>query len=280
MTQPFSVFIGSGEASLLERKVLIYSLRKHASRALDIRVFNGTHDALEREGCAPLPLNTPIQAKYRNVTEFSNYRFLIPQLCGHAGRAVYLDSDTVCLADIAELAEAPMDRNAILALPDAYRHSGDERWGLSVALFDCARCRFDLQAIFDEIAAGLYTYTDLHQLTPRFRASHPVAVGALDPNWNVFDRHDSSTKLIHYTNLLTQPWKYRGHPYGELWFRYFAEARRAGFVSDADIETTLVRSYARQDLLAGNDWTLAGLARHFFRETGNFLGSRLRRLLD
>lgn len=279
MSGPITIFIGSGEASLLERKVLIYSLRKHASRALDIRVFNGTHDALEREGCAPVPLNTPIEAKYRNVTEFSNYRFLIPQLCGHAGRAVYLDSDTVCLADVAELADSPMAGNAILALPDAYRHSGEQRWGLSVALFDCARCRFDLQGMFDEIGAGLYTYTDLHQLTPRFRASHPVEVGPLDPNWNVFDRHDGSTKLIHYTNLLTQPWKYRGHPYGRLWFRYFAEARREGFLTDADIETTLVRSYARQDLLQGNDWTLAGLTASYLRGVARLSATHLRRLL-
>jgi hypothetical protein len=192
---------------------------------------------------------------------------------------VDLDSDTVCLADVAELVDSSMHGGAILALPDAYKHSGAERWGLSVALFDCARCRFDLQAIFDEIGTGLYTYSDLHQLTPRFRASHPVEVAALDANWNVFDRHDGSTKLIHYTNLLTQPWKHRGHPYGALWFRYFAEARREGFVTDADIETTLVRFYARQDLLEGNDWTLASLTARYLREIARLSATRLRRLL-
>ena len=41
------VFIGSGEASLLERKVAIYSLQKHTKRNLDIYVFNGTHNAFE-----------------------------------------------------------------------------------------------------------------------------------------------------------------------------------------------------------------------------------------
>ena len=41
------VFIGSGEASLLERRTAVYSLRKHTRRDLDIYVFNGTHNAVE-----------------------------------------------------------------------------------------------------------------------------------------------------------------------------------------------------------------------------------------
>jgi hypothetical protein len=277
MSEALRVFIGSGEASLLERKVLMYSLRKHTKRALDIRVFNGTHDSLEREGAPPLPLRMPLDIKYRNVTEFSNYRFMIPQLCERAGRAVWLDSDTVCLADIGDLFDAPMGAAAILAKADAYRGHGDARWGLSVALFDCSRCFFDVELHFREIGSQLYSYTDLHQLSPAFRKMHPVEVGPLDPNWNMFDRYDANTKLIHYTNLLTQPWKHRGHPYGDLWFRYFSDARREGFVTQEDIEVTLVRSYARQDLLAGNDWTFKGLARWCLSENKRLFESRLRR---
>jgi hypothetical protein len=277
MNAPLRIFIGSGEASLLERKVLIYSLRKHASRPLDIRVFNGTHDSLETDGAEPLPLNMPLAAKYRNVTEFSNYRFLIPQLCGHAGRAAWIDSDTVCLADIAQLFDSQMGPAAILAKPDAYDGAGGSRWGLSVALFDCARCAFDIGTLFDEVAANRYTYTDLHQLSPAFRAVHPIEVAALDANWNVFDRYDAATKLVHYTNLLTQPWKFRGHRYGGLWFRYFDEARRDGFITGEDIELTLVRAYARQDLLAGNDWSLAGLTRWYLGQTRRLIANHLRR---
>jgi hypothetical protein len=279
MSAPLRIFIGSGEASLLERKVLIYSLRKHSSRALDIAVFNGTHDCLEREGLPPQPLHMPLSVKFRNVTEFSSYRFLIPDICGRAGRAAWLDSDTVCLADIGELFDTPMGNCGVLAKGEAYGGAGEERWGLSVSLFDCARAPFDLTRHFEEIDAGLYTYADLHQLSPRFRAIHDVAVGSIDPNWNVFDRHDANTRLIHYTNLLTQPWKARGHPYGELWFQYFAEARREGFISAEDVQLTLVRSYARQDLLEGNDWTLRRLTGNYVREARRLLARRLRALL-
>ena len=41
-SQPVRVFIGSGEASLLERKTLVHSLRQHTSRPLDIYVFSSS----------------------------------------------------------------------------------------------------------------------------------------------------------------------------------------------------------------------------------------------
>src|SRR4051794_9455012 len=97
------VFIGSGEASLLERKTAIYSLRKHTKRELDIYVFNGTHNAIELNDGEPFLAPMSLQVKYRNITEFSLYRFLIPEICDHRGRAIYIDSDTVCLTDIGEL---------------------------------------------------------------------------------------------------------------------------------------------------------------------------------
>ena len=278
MSEPVRIFIGSGEASLLERKVLMYSLGKHTTRKLDIRVFNGTHDSLERGGEPPIQIGMPLEVKYKNVTEFSNYRFFIPSLCNHVGRAIWVDSDSVCLADISELFDAPMNRAAVLAKRDAYGVSGEGNWGLSVSLYDCSRCAFDVKAHFAEIRAGLYSYTDLHQLTPRFRSVHPIEVESLDQNWNSFDRYDRNTKLIHYTNLLTQPWKFRGHPYGDLWYKYFSEARREGFITSEDIELTIVRGNARQDLLEGNDWTIRALTRAYLRGAKRLFENRLRRL--
>src|SRR3954469_8791635 len=97
--QAVQLFIGSGEASRLERKVLQYSLRKNSKRDLRVFVFNGTHNAVEPPTGEPFPAPMSLKAKYTNVTEFSNYRFLIPQLCNYEGRAIYLDSDMVALAD-------------------------------------------------------------------------------------------------------------------------------------------------------------------------------------
>lgn len=244
------IFIGSGEASRLERKTLIHSIRKHTRRPLDLYVFNGTHNAIERNDEPPSPAPMSLRVKYRNVTEFSLYRFLIPAVCGFKGRAIFLDSDMICLADIGELFDTPLEGYDFLAKGDAY--GGSHAWGLSVMLIDCGRARFDLEAIVDEIDHGEYTLEDFARMTGRFRTRRPCAIGAIDPRWNEFDRYDAGTKLIHYTNLETQPWKYTGHPAGELWFQYFREALAAGAVTRDDVTVTLLRAYARPDLLAGN----------------------------
>ena len=86
-------------------------------------------------------------------------------------------------------------------------------------------------------------------MTPRFLERHPYRLGPLDPAWNSFDVHDAGTKLIHYTNLRTQPWKFPGHVHEDLWFHWFSEARKAGAITNQDIDKTLSRAYARQDIL-------------------------------
>ena len=231
-------------ASLLERKCAIYSLRKHTKRDLEVYVFNGTHNAIELNDNEPFSAPMSLRVKYRNITEFSLYRFLIPELCNFQGRAIYIDSDTICLSDIAELFDTPMGGADFLAKHDAY--PGEALWGLSVMLVDCAKSRFNLEQIIDEIDSSLYSMTDFSCMSSRFLSHHPYTIGQLDPNWNVFDRWDAQTRLIHYTNLETQPWKYPNHPYGELWFQYFHEARESGIITQRDIELSMVRSYVRQ----------------------------------
>jgi hypothetical protein len=241
---PVRVFIGSGEASALERKTLMYSLKKNSQRPLAVYVFNGTHNAIEHEGAPPRLAPMSLRVKYANFTEFSLYRWLIPQLCGHEGRAIFLDSDTICLGDIGELFDMPMNGAAMMSIK-AY-DTGE--WGPSVLLMDCAKCRFDLEAILDEIEAGRYTYSEFTRLAETFLAIHPHGIGELDQKWNSFDRYDEQTKIIHYTDLMRQPWRYDGHPYGDLWYRYFAEAIQRGFVTETDINKATLRGYARLDI--------------------------------
>lgn len=59
------VFIGSGEASRIERKVLMYSLRKHAKDEVDIYVFNGTHNTVEPPIGDPFPAPPLAQSQIR-----------------------------------------------------------------------------------------------------------------------------------------------------------------------------------------------------------------------
>ena len=255
------VFIGSGEASVLERKTLIYSIRKNTPTPVEIIVFNGTHNTIEREGHPPELTSMSLRAKYLNTTEFSNYRYLIPELRGHAGRAIYIDSDMICLHDLNDLFSMPMHDQDLMALAFTDQR-GVPKWGLSVALYDCTRCHFDLDGYVDEIGQGRFTYNDMHQFSPTFLGVHPFKVGAIDPQWNCYDEYTPATKLIHYTNLHTQPWKTRGHPHGALWFDYFDQARAAGYVTEADIDLAIRRGYARQDLRSGNTISVRSVARN------------------
>jgi lipopolysaccharide biosynthesis glycosyltransferase len=238
------VFIGSGEASALERKTLIYSLKKNSRRPLDIHVFNGTHNSIERNDEPPRLAPMSLRVKYQNFTEFSLYRWLIPQLCDFQGRAIFLDSDTICLGDIGELFDLPMNGSSMLCIK-AY-DTGE--WGPSVLLLDCGKCRFELEQIFNEIDAGKFTYSEFTRLSPAFLAHYPQQIGELGHEWNSFDKYDDRTRIIHYTDLTRQPWRYSGHPYGELWYRYFREACAAGAVTEEDIRKATLRGYVRMDI--------------------------------
>lgn len=251
-SEKITIFIGSGEASLIERKVFIYSLKKHSKRNIDIYVFNGTHDTFEKNDEPPVRINMPLNIKYANVTEFSNYRWFIPQICGFKGKAIWADSDMLVLTDIGDIFDLNMDGQDILARSSAYGSEDDKKWGLSLCLIDCEKAQMNPVQYFDEIAKGLYTYSDLHQMTPSFLKYHPYKLGEIPIGWNVFDKNDENTKLIHYTNLYTQPWKATNHPEGELWFKYFNEAIKSGAIHQEDIHKTLLRFYARQDLMKGN----------------------------
>ncbi len=273
-TKCVRVFIGSGEQSLLERKTLIWSLRKHTRRPLDVYVFNGTHNAIERNDEPPAPAPLSLRLKYRNWTEFSLYRYLIPALCNYEGRAIYLDSDIVCIADIGELFDVPMDRCDFLAT----RAYADGEWAMSVQLIDCSRCRFNLEAIFNEIDQGLFTYLEFARMNPHFRAYHSYTIGDLDPRWNVLDAYDKRTKLVHYTELLTQPWKYPNHPSGDVWFQYFNEAIAVGLITKDDVHRTIQRGYARPDVCDGNNPQPQGYLGMAVHRIGKLWSSLNRRL--
>jgi Glycosyl transferase family 8 len=244
------IFIGSGEKSILECKTLIYSLHKHTNSKLDIHIFNGTRNTIEYNNqeifLEPLPSRLKCVS---SDTEFMPYRFLVSQVCNYQGKAIYLDSDIVCLTDISKLFDISLHNYDFIALANAYPKIGEDLWRTSVQLIDCEKCKFPLEKIFDEIDNNIYSFDNFLQLSPIFLAHYPFKIGSLDPTWNELDQWYSNTKMIHYTALNTQPWKYPNHPYEHIWFQYFHEAITAGYISDYDINTSINKSYVRKDIL-------------------------------
>lgn len=248
------IFIGSGDASTLERKTLIHSIKRTTSRDLEIWHYNGTNNTIENETGEqrPCPKKPTLAMHHRYATEFSLFRFYIPQLCNFQGKALYLDSDMIVLCDIGELFDISLDGFDFAACPDAYPAIAPNRWALSTMLIDCSVCRFDLDIIFSQMQQRQYSYVEFAQMGKRARSALPYRIKELPSVWNHFDKMEKGTKLIHYTDLDRQPWKYRYHSHGEAWFEVFGEAIRSGSISEQEIQSAIDRKFARADIMKGN----------------------------
>ena len=212
------VFIGwdSREAEVAD--VLAYSLRKHATIPLEINYLKARELDFDR------PLD-PLQS-----TEFTYTRFLVPHLCGYQGKAVFMDCDMLCLGDIKQLDDLPMDQYALRVVKHDHRPTNTvkmdgkpqttyprKNWS-SLMLMNCAKLNLWTKQIV-ETESGAF----LH----RFQGVPDEQIGEIPNTWNTLDWMDDRTQLIHYTE--GGPWfeAYRNHPYGQVWLDSLDEYRRS-----------------------------------------------------
>ena len=194
------IFIGTdGDIHGDAEKVVEYSIRKNTKEEVDVQFIRPGR----KNGC----------------TGFTNHRFLIPELCNYEGYAIYLDVDMLVLGDIAELW--------------SYKTPG--KWCTTplrddVSVIDCSAFS-DLpkehQLKIGSLKNGKFNKNTIRaQIRNRFLENIPVA-------WNTTDRVEEGTRLVHYTDLTTQPWhpvpgkEYKPHPHPEaeaLFFQYLEEA--------------------------------------------------------
>lgn len=215
--------------------VLEYTLRSRCSQSIEINWMIASRD--------------PASPFYgwdmsRWATPFSGFRWIVPALCGFEGRAIYLDSDLIVLADIAELWETPIAPGKVVVARDPTR--------FCVSLWDCAAARPYL------MAQRLKDRADAHQRLAIWFSAHGTLVQRFDGLWNYLDTVDTAplaeAKILHYTALDTQPhlrhalprlaaegrkhWydgPRRPHPRGDIMQRFeweFADAKEAGYTPE------------------------------------------------
>ncbi len=139
-----------------------------------------------------------------DLQSFTPLRFLPPQLCEYSGQALVIDPDVFAVSDVCDLLSKPMNGHAILARrirPDDGRSA---YWASSVMLLNCSRLRhwnweLQLEQMFDHKR----DYREWMSLN----LEPDGAVGELEDVWNHYDRLDDSTRLLHNTSRVTQPWK-------------------------------------------------------------------------
>lgn len=211
------IYIGYDPKESVAYHALAQSLMDTASEPLSITPLNLKNLSFSRP-------RDPKQS-----TDFAFSRFLVPYLNGYEGRAIFMDCDMVCRADIKELWNefdfvsavqvvkhdyTPKAKTKFLG--QAQTHYPKKNWS-SVMLFNCSHydCR-RLTPDYVAIASGL----ELHQFLWTDR------VGDLPPEWNylVGEEQDCGfPKLVHYTNGGPYFNDYRDCELAQDWFN--AKAR-------------------------------------------------------
>ena len=213
LTLPIKIFIGWDSRYPACADVLKYSSQKRARVPVDIKFLRLKELNLVK--------NDPLAS-----TEFTYTRFLVPYLCEYKGHALFLDSDMVCQADIAELFEYCSSDFAIRCVHHNYNPIAKTKmegqtqtqyprknWS-SLMLMNCERLK-KLTKHFIEGATG----AALHQF--QFLGNNEI--GDVPKEWNLLDSWNGRGKIIHYTMGGPGLEQYRRHHYGSIYFREFYE---------------------------------------------------------
>ncbi len=239
LVEPLRIFVGTDRESMIATRVLEYSIRKHASRPVEVVPM------------LDLPVPMPRDEANRPRTGFSFSRFLIPGLCNYRGRALYLDADMQVFADVAELWDIPFGPHKVLCTnqpepPAAWKnfsffHPGRQ---MSVMMLDCSRLDWDIREIVRGLDEGKYDYRrlmfDLCVVPPDEIAD------ALPPAWNHLEHFEpGKTRLLHYTVGPTQPWRNDENPLRGIWEECYREAVEAGAVLPEEVERDIAARYEK-----------------------------------
>ncbi|KEZ78481.1 hypothetical protein [Salinisphaera hydrothermalis] len=229
--QDIQIYIGCSPAQTLVAKVLEWSVRKHASRAVQ---FYHLH-------AHAVDFRMPSKPQNRPGTPFSFQRFMIPEIAGFKGRGIYMDCDQIVFKDIARVFDHPLDKQP-LAFCDT--HKGRKARPMlrsSFMLLDCERMDWRMSQIVSDLDAERYSYQRLFSLedySPN-----------LPRTWNSLDRYRwPFTGMLHYTGKSTQPWIHHRHKLSKLWFEYLFQAVDNGYITGDEVDQAVQAELVRPSL--------------------------------
>lgn len=190
MTEKARIFVGCDDRSGIAERALQNSICRHSSIDVEFIWMRHTLPELDWTAVPEFPWEPGGWA-----TQYSNFRYAVPELCKFAGRAIFLDSDMVVLGDIRELWSGQQTK--------PWRTISIERTHVSVIdceYFETAQWWPRLTAMKGSRQPGRY-YSDL-------LSTHDLFEFTIDDAWDCRDTCDLLfTKLIHFTDMKSQPWK-------------------------------------------------------------------------
>jgi hypothetical protein len=217
------VFIHTNDAQLVAARVCMYSLKAASSQpdSFDVRLLR-----LEQERRVNDRLHGR-RVRYADVLitwdglglqSFTPLRMLVPELLGYRGRALVLDPDIIAIGDVADLFQEPWcERPIRCRTRESWRPGTAREWSTAVMLLDCAKLKhWQWGKAIDRVLGQELDLLDWLHLG----YEPPENVGCLPEEWNHFDTLTDRTRLLHFTDVRTQPWRtglpldYRVHSVG------------------------------------------------------------------
>jgi hypothetical protein len=148
--------------------------------------------------------NAPSVWRKRDLQSFAPLRRMVPELLGFVGRALVIDPDVFATGDVYELLSRNMNGKAILCRQKSEWVADRRLYSSAVMLMDCAKLtHWNWKRDIDDL------FTCRLKLGPWLSLldESPERIGLFEEEWNHPDTLTAETKLLHNTEIPTQPWK-------------------------------------------------------------------------
>jgi len=238
------VYVGADRSQLLAVSVLEHSIKRHTNAKLQVIPM------------VDLPVPKPLDPRNGQRTGFSFSRFCIPRLAGYKGKAIYMDADMLVFRDIRELWQIPFDGAKVVIQREVkHQETTTRKEGApskrikqcAVMLLDCERLNWTIEGLVSGMDEGKYDYEQLmYQLCVLDEADVNYGIPF---EWNSLEHADADTRLLHYTDVYTQPWTYAGNPFGDRWFAEVRLMLQDGSLRRTDLRREIELGYFRPSLV-------------------------------
>jgi hypothetical protein len=243
------IFVGADRSQQLAVSVLEYSINRHTSAKVQVVPM------------MDLPITQPRDPRNGQRTGFSFSRFCIPKFAGYKGKAIYMDADMLVFRDIRELWSIPFDGAKVVIQQEVkFQEETTAKAGApkkrkkqcAVMLLDCDRLDWHVEDIIGGMDRGEYDYEELmYDLC--ILGEQDIKYG-VPFEWNSLEHWDRDTRLIHYTDVYTQPWSAVTNPFGYLWFAEVRRMLEEGALDIAALQKEIDLGYFRPSLMRDLRW--------------------------
>ncbi len=232
LAMPFRVYINADESQALAAKVLARGIRDHATTPIAITVLeNPTLPRVRDPKCWP-----------RDARALT--RFLVPEMAGFEGLALFLEADMLVRGDVTELQSLALDgcQAAVLKNPES---TGYEP---SLQVINCQRADWRIEQIVQGLDDGRYTSDQLIGSLANVTDSTEV-VEHIPLAWQpICNQPSAAAKVLRFRDPKHQPWK---QEFGSCsaWDETYRRAIAKGNVTVDDVYDAIEDGYVDESLL-------------------------------